>query len=81
LRRPSDVYCSSAQRIEVAQQIIEDTLTKKKHSGSKIGYTTTPFTQQIRNKTTFPDLGRFLRWNSLKEIDNRELPKDKISRL
>jgi hypothetical protein len=28
-----------------------------KHSGSRIGYTTTPHTQQLCNKTTFPDLG------------------------
>jgi hypothetical protein len=52
--------------------------TKKKHSSSRLGYTTTPHTQQLRNKTTFPDLGRFLIWNSFYKIDNGELPKDKI---
>jgi hypothetical protein len=55
------------------------TLTKKKHSGSRIGYITTPHTQQLCNKTTFPDLGRFLIWNSfLKKYRHGEFPKDKI---
>jgi hypothetical protein len=49
-----------------------------KHSGSRIGHTTTPHTQQFRNKTTFPDLGRFPIWNIFKKIDMWELPKDTI---